>query len=80
VRTRLIDVAEINPILADITVPSEFSRITKEVSATMKAEQLKWLILAYFPAVLRVVGEDRKEFKVWVLLAYFARVLVLPGR
>lgn len=73
-----VPLEDINKALRKVLVPHEFSRPVHELSAKMKAEQYKYLIVGYYPIVLEAL-EGREEGRIWALLAYLSLALVLPG-
>ena len=63
----------ITACIREMKVPSEFSRCTRSVSETLKAEELRNLSLFYFPAILDNLPDHHVQ-TVWAYTAFVMRL------
>ena len=83
-RTRIIERPLISPAIFNdlmqcVKMFKEFSRRARKLDlAVMKAQELRNLVLFYFPLVTKSLGDSHKEIKVWEMLAYMIRACILP--
>lgn len=68
-----------NELMKNIKVPRESSRRARKLDlAVLKAQELRNILLMYFPLVTQCLGNHEKEIKVWEMLAFMIRACVLP--
>ena len=68
-----------NLCMLETKVPRESSRRARKLDfAVMKAQEMRNLILCFFPHVLQCIEPKAKERKLWLLLAFMIRSCVLP--
>ena len=59
-------------------VPREFSRRCRKLDlSVLKAQELRNIVLFYFPYVIASLSEN-KEKKLWLLLSFSIRAAILP--
>ena len=65
--------------MKSIKVFREFTRRARELDfAVLKAQELRNIILFFFPVVVQSIEKDAKERRLWFLLAFMVRSCVLP--
>lgn len=75
-----LPVNELNQVLKALQSPKEFSRHTRNLDErSLKAEELKYLLLAWFPTVAYHIPHDRPEHEMWILMAYLVRACIFPA-
>lgn len=68
-----------NELMKNIKVPRESSRRARKLDlAVLKAQELRNILLFYFPLVTQCLDNHEKEIKVWQMLAFMVRACVLP--
>ena len=78
-KSPLLSPEEFNELMKLVKSPKEFSRRARKLDlAVMKAQELRNLILFYFPLVTKCLGNREKEKKVWEMLAFMVRACILP--
>lgn len=69
-----------NEIMILIKGPREFSRRARELDfAVLKAQEMRNIILFFFPVVIQCIEPEAKERRLWLLLAFMIRSCVLPS-
>lgn len=68
-----------NELMKCIKMPREFPRRARKLDlAIMKAQELRNVILFYFPLVTKCLEGSEKEIKLWQWLAFMTRACVIP--
>lgn len=73
---------KLNELLLQNKALEEFSRRARELDApqSVKAEELKYLVLAYFPTVAAAIGRERAaEYEMWLITALLCKAYIIPG-
>ena len=69
-----------NQYMSRIKVPREFSRRARNLDfAVLKAQEMRNILLFFFPIVLECIEVNAKERKLWQLLAFIIRACCLPN-
>ena len=80
-KRKLSSTIEFNLCMLATKVPRESSRRSRELDlAVMKAQELRNIVLFYFPHVLQCIEPNAKERKAWILLAYMIKSCVIPSK
>ena len=76
---KLSSTAEFNKCMLETKVPRETSRRARKLDlAVMKAQELRNLLLLFFPHILQSIESNAKERKLWLLLVFMIRTCTLP--
>ena len=68
-----------NDLMQTIKVFKEFNRRARKLDlAVMKAQEMRNVILFYFPLVTMCLDDNEKEIKLWQMLAFIIRACILP--
>jgi hypothetical protein len=79
-RGNKISVDGINAALRATRVPSEFSRMTRDIGdGTIKCEELRNFALALFPLFAEAIGEENGEYEIFIIFAFLLRAYMIPG-
>ena len=77
---RLTPPKKYNEQIKEIKCPKEFSRRSRALDlSVMKGQEMRNLILFFFPLIINSIPNETKEKTVWLLLAYMVRACVLPN-
>lgn len=77
---RRLDVKLLDTLLLQQHVCSEMSRKTRAIQyKNMKAEELKYLILVFFPLIIETIPVGRQERVLWTMLAFLLRTFTNPA-
>lgn len=80
-KTKLLSPQVFNECMSETKVFRECSRRSRKLDmAVMKAQELRNIILFFFPHVLQCMPPNAKERKLWVLLAFLIRACILPKK
>ena len=73
--------SKFNDLIRDVRVPHEFSRRVRHLDlAIMKAQELRNVILFFFPLVLQCIEDTHpQEHIVWLTLSFMIRACTLPN-
>ena len=78
-KRKLSSPTEFNLCMQETKSPRESSRRARKLDfAVMKAQEMRNIILLYFPHVLQCIEPKAKERRVWLLLAFITRSCVMP--
>ena len=78
-KTPLASPTLFNEIMKTIKMFKEFSRRARKLDlSVIKAQELRNILLFYFPVVTKCVKENEKEVRAWELLAFMIRACILP--
>ena len=78
-KRKLSSTAEFNQCMAETKVTRETSRRARKLDlAVMKAQEMRNLLLLFFPHVLQCIESNAKERKLWLLLVFMIRSCTLP--
>lgn len=76
---RLSPPSMFNDLMKVIKVVREFSRRVRDLDfAVLKAQELRNIVLFFFPIVIQCIEPTAKERRVWFLLAFMFRACVVP--
>ena len=68
-----------NDLIKNVKVFHEFSRRIRKLDlSVMKAQELRNVLLFYFPIITQCLNGDEKEIKLWEMLAFMIRACILP--
>ena len=68
-----------NELMKVIKVVREFSRRARKLDlAVLKAQELRNILLFFFPIITKCLVKNEKEIKIWEVLAFMVRACVLP--
>ena len=60
--------------------PREFSRRARNLDlSVMKGQEMRNIIIVFFPIVIECIEGTAKERRLWLLLAYLVRACILPN-
>ena len=69
-----------NAFMSDIKVPHEFSRRARQLDfGVLKAQEMRNIILFFFPLIVQCMEPTAKKRKLWLLLAYVIRSCCLSN-
>ena len=78
-KRKLSSTAEFNKCMAETKVTRETSRRARKLDfAVMKAQEMRNILLLFFPHVLQCIESSAKERKLWLLLVFMIRSCTLP--
>ena len=78
-KRKLSNPADYNKQMGSIKVPREFSRRSRALDfSVLKGQELRNIILFFFPLVLHCIEPTEKERKLWLLLTFMIRSCILP--
>ena len=70
---------EFNELIKYVKVVNEFSRRARKLDlSVMKAQELRNILLIFFPFITQCLQGNAKEIKLWEMLAFMVRACVLP--
>ena len=77
----LIPPKQFNDLIRDVRVPREFSRRCRQMNLSiMKAQELRNVLLFFFPIVINCIADTFcNERKIWLLLVFMIRACVVPN-
>ena len=76
---KLSSTLKFNAKMTTIKVPREFSRRCRKLDfAVMKAQELRNIVLFFFPLIINLIEENAKERHVWLALSFCIRACILP--
>lgn len=76
---RLTHPSVFNELMLYIKVVREFSRRARELDlAVLKAQEMRNLILFFFPIIVQCIEPGAKERRLWLLLAFMIRSCIVP--
>lgn len=68
-----------NELIKNVKMFREFSRRARKLDlAVLKAQELRNILLFFFPIITKCLEGHDKEIKVWELLAFMIRACILP--
>lgn len=78
-KRKLSSTAEFNKCMSETKVTRETSRRARKLDfAVMKAQELRNILLFFFPHILQCIESNAKERKLWLLLVFMIRSCILP--
>ena len=70
---------EFNELMKLIKVPHEYSRRARKLDlSVMKAQEMRNILVIFFPLITKCLEGHDKEVRVWELLAFMIRACLLP--
>lgn len=76
---RLTHPSVFNELIKFVKVTREFSRRIREMDfAVLKAQEMRNILIFFFPIIVKCIEPEAKERRVWLLLAFMIRACVLP--
>ena len=67
---RLTQPAAYNALIKEIKCPREFSRRSRNLDlSVMKGQEMRNVILFFFPLIIKTIENQAKEREIWLLLA-----------
>ena len=70
---------EFNELMKYVKVVQEFSRRARKLDlSVMKAQELRNILIIFFPFITECLKGNPKEIKLWEMLAFMARACILP--
>ena len=79
-KRKLSSPAEFNLCMLVTKVVREFSRRARKLDfSVMKAQELRNLLLFFFPHILQCIEPNAKERRLWLLLVFITRSCILPS-
>ena len=80
-KRKLSSTTEFDLCMLITKVVREFSRRARKLDlAVMKAQEMRNIILFFFPHILQCIEQNAKERKLWLLLAFMIRSCVLSSK
>ena len=68
-----------NELMKIIKVTKEFSRRARKLDfAVLKAQELRNILILFFPLITKCLQGSEKEIKVWEMFAFMVRACILP--
>ena len=68
-----------NEIMLGIKVIREFSRRARELDfAVLKAQEMRNILIFFFPVVIQCIEPEAKERRIWLLLVFMIRSCIIP--
>lgn len=78
-KRRLSHPSSFNDLMKEVKVFREFSRRARELDlAVLKAQEMRNIILFFFPVVVQCIEPEAKERRLWLLLAFMLRSCTIP--
>ena len=78
-KRKLLSPTLYNSTMHDVKVPKEFSRRARTLDlSVMKAQELRNVLLFFFPIVLTCIPNEPKEKQLWLLLTFMIRACIVP--
>ena len=68
-----------NELMKDIKMFKEFARRARNLDlSVLKAQELRNLLIFFFPIITKCLDKNEKEIKVWEMFAFMIRACILP--
>lgn len=78
-KRKLSSTEEFNKCMAETKVTRESSRRARKLDfSVMKAQEMRNILIMFFPHVLQCIESNAKERKLWLLLVFMIRSCTLP--
>ena len=79
-KRKLSSPSEFNECMKDTQSPREFSRRSRKLDlAVFKAQEMRNILLFFFPHILQCIEPNAKERRLWLLFTFMIRSCILPS-